>query len=183
MAKKSSLKPKASSTDSFSLLTDFDIHLFRSGKHFKLYEKMGAHFIRDEEREGTYFAVWAPNAKAVSVIGNFNKWEGGSHKLSPRWDESGIWEGFFADIAHGEAYKYAIHSNTGEFLEKSDPFASFFEMPPKTASIVWKPEYEWKDSVWLNDRKKKAGKNNRILSMKFTTAHGEENLKTENIGL
>jgi 1,4-alpha-glucan branching enzyme len=80
------------------------------------------------------------------------------HKMAPRWDESGIWEGFFPDIKHGEAYKYAIHSNTGEYLEKADPFAHYAEMPPKTASIVWDPKYDWKDQQWLAERKKNAGK-------------------------
>ena len=143
---------------SFSLLTDFDIHLFKSGKHYKLYEKLGSRIVKSGDQEGAYFAVWAPNAKAVSVIGNFNFWKSGQHKLNPRWDQSGIWEGFFPDIKHGEAYKYAIHSNTGEFLEKSDPFACFFETPPKTASILWEPKYEWKDQMWLQERKTTAGK-------------------------
>lgn len=158
MAKKASSKKTSSSgSETFSLITDFDVHLFKTGKHYKLYDKLGAHPVHTDTHRGTYFAVWAPNAKAVSVIGNFNQWKDGVHKLYPRWDESGIWEGLFTDIGHGEAYKYAIHSNTGEFLEKADPFGTFFEMPPKTASIVWKPEYEWKDSVWMNDRKKNAG--------------------------
>lgn len=140
----------------FSLFTDFDIHLFRSGKHFKLYEKLGAHFI--EEKKGTYFAVWVPNAKSVSVIGNFNHWQEGQHNLSPRWDNSGIWEGFFSDIQHGEAYKYGIRSNGGEYLAKADPFAAYSEEAPRTASIVWKPRYEWKDSAWLKTRKETASK-------------------------
>jgi len=142
----------------FSLLTDFDIHLFKSGKHFRLYEKLGAHAIREADREGTYFAVWAPNAKEVSVIGNFNNWQRNVHTLSPRWDGSGIWEGFFTDIKIGEVYKYAIHSNTGEWLEKADPFASYAEIPPKTASIVWQPTYQWNDQAWMQQRKEQAGK-------------------------
>src|SRR5688572_19594339 len=89
---------KENSIESFSLFTDFDIHLFKAGKHFKLYEKLGAHPVNVKGEKGTYFAVWAPNTKAVSVIGNFNHWTGGSHKLNPRWDQSGIWEGFFPGI-------------------------------------------------------------------------------------
>jgi 1,4-alpha-glucan branching enzyme len=158
MAKKTAIKDNTITQESFSLLTDFDIHLFKSGKHFRLYEKLGAHVVTSGNEEGTYFAVWAPNAKAVSVIGNFNGWRDGKHNLNPRWDQSGIWECFFADIKHGEAYKYAIHSNTGEYLEKSDPFASYFETPPKTASIVWEPKYDWKDQHWLAARKKTIGK-------------------------
>jgi 1,4-alpha-glucan branching enzyme len=142
----------------FSLLSDFDIHLFRSGKHFKLHEKLGSHVVNNGKTEGTFFAVWAPNATEISVIGNFNTWQKGQHKMFPRWDHSGIWEGFFPDIKHGEAYKYAIQSNTGEYLEKADPFAFFAEMPPKTASIVWDPKYDWKDQQWLDQRKRNAGK-------------------------
>jgi hypothetical protein len=108
--------------------------------------------------EGVNFAVWAPNAKSVSVLGNFNHWHDKQHRMNPRWDESGIWEGFFPDIKHGEAYKYALNSISGEYQEKSDPFASFCELPPKTASIVWTPKYEWKDSAWLQERKNLAGK-------------------------
>jgi 1,4-alpha-glucan branching enzyme len=144
--------------ESKSLLTDFDIHLFKSGKHYKLYEKLGGRIVKFGEEQGAYFAVWAPNAKAVSVIGNFNQWQNSKHNLDPRWDQSGIWEGFFPDIKHGEAYKYAIHSNTGEYLEKSDPFAPYFETPPKTASILWEPKYEWKDQAWLEQRKQLASK-------------------------
>lgn len=158
MAKKTATKEKTGTSDHFSLFTDFDIHLFKSGKHFKLYEKLGAHLAVHKGTSGTFFAVWAPNAKAVSLIGNFNHWSDGQHKLQPRWDESGIWEGFFPGIGRGEAYKYAIHSNSGEYLEKADPFAFYAEIPPKTASIVWDGNHEWKDQLWLNDRKKLGGK-------------------------
>lgn len=157
--KKASSKTTENSTlESNSLLTDFDIHLFKTGKHFKLYEKMGSHITTMNGKKGTYFAVWAPNARAVSVIGNFNGWNNGKHALSPRWDESGIWEGFFTDIHKGEVYKYAIHSNTGDYLEKADPFALFAEVPPKTASIVWETNYTWKDKKWLEKRKSEIGK-------------------------
>src|SRR5688572_21912920 len=101
MAKKSNKETTVE--ESFSLLTDFDIHLFKSGKHYKLYEKLGSHIVKHGDQEGTYFAVWAPNARAVSIIGNFNQWATGKHNLTPRWDQSGIWEGFFPDIKHGEA--------------------------------------------------------------------------------
>ncbi len=147
--KKQSTTHEAEEKDNFSLLTDFDIHLFRSGKHFKLYEKLGAHRADFKGQAGTYFAVWAPNATAISIIGNFNHWKNGQHNLNPRWDESGIWEGFFPGVGKGEAYKYAIHSNTGEYLEKADPFALYTEIPPRTASIVWEHEYPWKDQPWL----------------------------------
>src|ERR1700704_4759388 len=158
MGKKSTTKEKQSVPESFSLLTDFDVHLFKTGKHFKLYEKLGAHAAEFKGVAGTYFAVWAPNAKSISVIGNFNHWRDGQHKLFPRWDESGIWEGFFSGVPKGEAYKYAIQSNTGEYLEKADPFALYAEIPPQTASIVWQTEYTWKDQAWMSDRKKLTGK-------------------------
>ena len=158
MEKKAPLKRKSANEQSFTLLTDFDVHLFKSGKHFRLYDKLGSHAADFKGKDGTYFAVWAPNAKALSVIGNFNQWQDNVHKLNPRWDESGIWEGFFSDIRMGEAYKYAIHSNTGEYLEKADPFAFFAEIPPKTASIIWETDYSWKDSRWLDERKKLKGK-------------------------
>ena len=155
---KKTVKETKSTVESRTLLTDFDIHLFKSGKHFRLYEKLGSHPTEFDGQKGTYFAVWAPNARAVSVIGNFNHWQNDAHKLNARWDESGIWEGFFTDVSKGEIYKYAIHSNTGEYLEKADPFAIMNEVAPKTASIVWQEDYHWKDKTWLNKRKANASK-------------------------
>ncbi len=149
-------KTTVETTESFSLLTDFDIYLFKAGKHFRLHEKMGAHLMEFRGERGTYFAVWAPNASAVSVIGNFNHWQPGHHALSARWDESGIWEGFFPNIGKGEAYKYAIRSHTGEMLEKADPFAFYCEPPPLTASIVWEHDYKWKDDTWMKKRREAA---------------------------
>ncbi len=157
MKKKNETKD-ADHIDNVSLLTDFDIHLFRSGKHFKLYEKLGAHPANFKNQQGTYFAVWAPNATAISVIGNFNHWQNGQQNLSPRWDESGIWEGFFPGIETGETYKFAIHSNTGEYLEKADPFAFYAEIAPRTASIIWDQKFSWNDSAWLEKRKSLIGK-------------------------
>lgn len=158
MAKKDSKEKETGVMESFSLITDFDIYLFKSGKHYKLHEKLGSRIVKHNNEEGAYFAVWAPNVQSVSVIGNFNHWTKGKHNLHARWDQSGIWEGFFPDIKHGEAYKYAFHSNTGEQLEKSDPFAAYFETPPKTASIVWEPKYKWTDQEWLAQRKKTEAK-------------------------
>ncbi|RKR85197.1 1,4-alpha-glucan branching enzyme [Mucilaginibacter gracilis] len=136
----------------FSLLTDFDISLFKSGKHFKLYEKFGSHVVTHKGVVGTYFAVWAPNAQYIAVIGNFNGWNRGSHPLFVRWDGSGVWEGFIPNIGDGETYKYYIKSSTGEDLEKSDPFALRWEEPPRTASIVTHTYYEWNDKNWMNNR-------------------------------
>ena len=140
-----------------SLFGELDIYLFKAGKHSKVYDKMGSHILEVDGVRGTYFAVWAPNALNVSVIGNFNYWNKSSHPLTSRWDGSGIWEGFIPNIDKGTLYKYYITSNTGEHLEKTDPYARFFEIPPKTASIVWNDNYEWKDSEWLNTRLEKAG--------------------------
>ncbi len=136
----------------YSLFTDFDIDLFKAGQHFKLYEKFGSH-VRDYKGvTGTYFSVWAPNAQEVSVIGNFNGWNRSSHPLNYRWDASGIWEGWIPNIGVGETYKYYIKSSTGEDLEKSDPFALRWELPPQTASIVADTWYEWSDAEWMAKR-------------------------------
>ncbi len=142
---------------SHSLLSDFDIQLFRAGKHYKLYEKFGNHSISVDNQVGTYFAVWAPNAKQVSVIGNFNGWDKYSHQLYPRWDSSGIWEGFLPNVLKGELYKYCLTTYYGEELEKGDPFANFWEVPPNTSSITWNLDYDWKDAAWLQTRKEKTG--------------------------
>src|SRR5690606_12450114 len=106
-----------------SLFTDFGISLFRAVRHFRWYEKFGSHTVTYQGKEGVHFAVWAPNAASVCVVGNFNGWNPYSHSLYVRWDSSGIWEGFIEGLELGEVYKYHIHSNTGEHLEKADPFA------------------------------------------------------------
>ncbi len=136
----------------YSRFTDFDVNLFKAGKHYKLYEKFGSHVVDFDGTIGTYFAVWAPNAQQVAVIGNFNGWNRSAHPLYVRWDGSGIWEGFIKDIGVGETYKYYIQSSTGEDLEKSDPFALRWEEPPRTASIVADTYYEWKDTQWMQNR-------------------------------
>ena len=138
-----------------SLFTDFDIDLFKAGKHYKLYEKFGSHVTSVSGIEGTYFAVWAPSAKEVSVIGDFNFWNDQEHQLQVRWDSSGIWEGFVPHAGKGNTYKYKIkNSNTNEVLEKADPYARRCEHPPKTASIIWEDSYAWKDTSWMKNRKK-----------------------------
>jgi 1,4-alpha-glucan branching enzyme len=140
---------------SHSFFSDFDIELFKSGKHFKLYEKMGAHLCEVDGEEGCYFAVWAPTAFKVEVIGNFNYWSGNNHDLMVRWDSSGIWEGFIPGVVKGEAYKFKIYSNNGgQILEKADPFARFAEHPPRTASIVWTDQHKWSDDKWMKNREK-----------------------------
>ena len=138
----------------YSLFTDFDIDLFKAGKHFRLYEKLGAHLIEVDGVKGVYFAVWAPSARSVSVVGDFNYWIQGDHQLQVRWDASGIWEGFIPGIEKGTTYKYKIQSNNGGIVtEKADPFALYCEHPPHTASVVWDLEYKWKDQKWMETRK------------------------------
>jgi 1,4-alpha-glucan branching enzyme len=139
----------------YSRLSDFDVALFLNGKHTRLYEKLGAFEIEHEGEIGTFFAVWAPNAEAVHVIGNFNFWDKFSHPLMKRWDASGIWEGFIPGIRNGETYKYGIQAKSGEYLEKLDPMGLFCETPPKTASIVWSTYKEWNDAPWMENRKAK----------------------------
>lgn len=140
-----------------SLLTDYDTNLFKAGKYINAYEKLGSHIIEVDGQWGTYFAVWAPNAQRVAVIGNFNGWNRTSHPLYARWDHSGIWEGFVPGVGRGELYKYAILAKDGRALEKGDPFALFWEIPPNTSSIVWDLEYEWQDQDWLAKRKDISG--------------------------
>ncbi len=138
---------------SHSLFTDFDIDLFKSGKHFRLYEKLGAHLETIDGVDGVYFAVWAPTAQSVSVVGDFNFWTQDEHLLEVRWDSSGIWEGFIPNIKQGSTYKYKIQStNNGIFTEKADPFAFYCEKPPHTASIVWDLDFRWKDTNWMETR-------------------------------
>ncbi len=135
-----------------SLFTDFDISLWKAGKDFRAYDKLGSHVIEVDGKSGTYFAVWAPNAKYVAVVGDFNSWDRGTHQLSARWDSSGIWEGFIPDIGNGTVYKYSLDGPDGSRLEKGDPFARLWEMPPKTASVVWDTFFEWEDQDWMANR-------------------------------
>ena len=141
--------------NSFSLLTDHDIYLFKEGNFFRSYEKLGSHIATAGDRKGVYFAVWAPNAESVSVIGDFNYWDPAANPLGVRWDSSGIWEGFIPDIGKGELYKYHIASkHQGYRIEKGDPFSFYWEVSPKTASIVWDLAYEWHDKEWMDNRYK-----------------------------
>jgi 1,4-alpha-glucan branching enzyme len=136
-----------------SLLTDHDIYLFKEGNHFSLYDKLGAHPLVHDNVKGTHFAVWAPEAERVSVIGEFNDWDKDSHPLSVRWDGSGIWEGFIPGVAAGAFYKYHVVSrHAGYHADKGDPFAFCWEAPPRTASIVCDLAYPWGDDGWMNDR-------------------------------
>ncbi len=136
-----------------TLLTEYDIYLFKQGTHYKLYERLGNHQMEIDGVQGTYFAVWAPAATAVSVVGNFNQWNPNSHGLFRRKDNSGIWEAFLPGVSKGEIYKYRIRSWNGRPLMKGDPFANFWEQPPQTAPITWDLDYQWNDEAWMKKRR------------------------------
>ncbi|MCG9479590.1 MAG: 1,4-alpha-glucan branching protein GlgB [Actinomycetia bacterium] len=132
-----------------TLLTEEDIYLFNEGNHFKLYEKMGVHPLE----HGYYFALWAPNAKKVSVFGEFNGWDKESCPLRPR-GSSGIWEGYLEGITEGTKYKYHLISRYNHYsVDKPDPYGFYFEKPPRTASVVSNLDYHWKDEQWIKGRK------------------------------
>jgi 1,4-alpha-glucan branching enzyme len=136
-----------------SLLTDHDIYLFKEGNHFELYKKLGSHVMTVDNRQGTFFAVWSPNGARVSVIGDFNGWNADSHPLKVREDGSGIWEGFIPGVGQGTIYKYHIVSKHNNYkVDKADPFGFFWEVSPKTASVIWDLGYEWKDEEWMKNR-------------------------------
>jgi 1,4-alpha-glucan branching enzyme len=141
----------------FSLLTDFDVSLFRAGKHFRMYQKLGSHLMEVDGTAGVYFGVWAPNARQVAVTGNFNEWNPAAHPLFPRQDGSGIWEGFIPGVKKGDFYKYRLIAHDGRRLEKTDPYGFFFEIPPRTATVVWDLDFSWQDAEWMAQRKANAG--------------------------
>ena len=138
----------------YSILTDEDVRNYQAGTNYHLYEKFGSHSLKVNDVWGMYFCVWAPNATSVSVIGNFNDWKNHMHELFPRWDKSGIWEGFIPHFNLGESYKYHIVGYENRKQDKGDPFANFWEKRPLTASITWDMYYEWKDEEWMSKRKK-----------------------------
>ena len=134
------------------VLTDFDLHLFGEGTHYRAWEKLGAHRLSIGSVTGVHFAVWAPNAQRVSVIGDFNHWDGRAHVMR-RLVPSGVWEIFVPDLTDGDCYKFEVRTTAGHLLHKADPYARRFEVPPNTASIIWTDSrYEWRDQDWLTDR-------------------------------
>ncbi|OGA50156.1 MAG: 1,4-alpha-glucan branching enzyme [Betaproteobacteria bacterium RIFCSPLOWO2_12_FULL_63_13] len=136
------------------MLTEHDIYLFKEGTHARLYEKLGCHLCELDGVAGAHFGVWAPNARRVSAIGDWNGWNPEPHPLSARPDGSGIWEGFVPGVAHGHAYKYRIDSRLGSFyVDKADPFGFAAEAPPKTGSRAWKIDYAWDDAAWMAGRR------------------------------
>ncbi len=144
------------------ILTDFDLHLFNEGNHFKSFEKLGAHVMEIDNVKGVFFAVWAPNARRVSVIGNFNRWDG-RHNLMRSRGTSGIWELFIPDLCEGEIYKYEIKTQNGKILEKADPYAFYAELRPRTGSIVYEiNSYKWQDAAYMKKRDEKNHNNEPI---------------------
>ena len=135
------------------LLSSQDLHLFNEGTHYRVYDKLGAHPGISEGVQGTYFAVWAPNAREVHVMGDFNHWDRKTHSLQIQGD-SGIWTGFIPGVHQGALYKYSIISHYHQQkLEKTDPVGFYQEVPPRTASIVWNLDYQWKDQDWMGKRR------------------------------
>jgi 1,4-alpha-glucan branching enzyme len=134
------------------VLTEHDVYLFREGTLFRAYEKLGAHVIGGDVA-ATRFAVWAPTARAVSVIGDFNDWNPDASPLAARGDSSGVWEGIVNGVREGALYKFRIVAADGKFIgEKSDPYAVCTEEPPRTASVVWDLDYRWQDGEWMAQR-------------------------------
>jgi 1,4-alpha-glucan branching enzyme len=134
-------------------LGEMDLHLAGEGRHEELYARLGAHVIVHQGVRGTAFAVWAPSARAVSVVGDFNSWDGRLHPMRSL-GSSGIWELFLPGVGSGTNYKYEILAPTGEIRLKADPVAFATELPPKTASVVHESSYEWADEEWLRERRK-----------------------------
>jgi 1,4-alpha-glucan branching enzyme len=145
-------RQQSSAIHNFSLLSEDDLYLFNEGSHVQLYDKLGAHPISRDGVEGTYFAVWAPNARQVSVAGDFNGWSDSADLLRSR-GSSGIFEGLISGVRRGDIYKYIIFSSQNNMrLEKSDPFAFQCEVAPRTASVVCDLSYEWQDADWMKHR-------------------------------
>jgi len=137
----------------YSLFSDQDVTNFQNGTHYSLYKFFGNKQLEVLGINGTYFSVWAPNATAVFVVGNFNDWDNTTHLLKVRQDSSGIWEGFIPHVNQGEVYKYHIHGYKGATLDKGDPYANYWELRPLTASITWDTKFHWKDEKWMEKRK------------------------------
>jgi 1,4-alpha-glucan branching enzyme len=134
------------------LLTENDLYLFNEGSHYRIYDKMGAHPFNHEGQAGAIFSVWAPNARAVSVIGNFNGWDAKAHRLQSR-GSSGIWEGFVPGAGQGALYKFHIDSSRhGYRIDKADPVGFWHEKPPRTGSVIWDLSYQWNDNDWMQKR-------------------------------
>ena len=137
----------------YSLFSDEDLENFRNGTHYSLYKFFGSHALKVLDQHGFYFAVWAPNATMVSVIGDFNNWDKNAHPLFVRLNKAGIWEGFIPGFKKGGLYKYYIKGFNDIELYKGDPYANFWEVRPGTASKAWDLDYKWQDQKWMKNRK------------------------------
>lgn len=147
-------------------LTEYDLHLFSEGNHHRIYEKLGAHLTEIEGIKGVYFALWAPNARNVSVLGDFNNWDGRFHQM--RKNNNSVWELFIPEIDVGANYKYEVKNWEGHIYEKSDPYGFQQEVRPKTASIVADLDtYQWKDGEWMENVATATRLRNPFLFMKF----------------
>ncbi|MBS0201547.1 MAG: 1,4-alpha-glucan branching protein GlgB [Planctomycetes bacterium] len=163
-------------------LSDKDLYLFNEGTHHRLYDRLGAHLVDLDGQRGTWFAVWAPNANYVSVVGDFNGWDNAVHPLSPR-GRTGIWEGFAANATVGQRYKYWIVTDQASFARnKADPFAFAAETPPDTASVIVDLNYSWHDEVWMAGRSQLQAAGSPItiyevhLGSWMLAPHGKENV-------
>ncbi|MBX9623690.1 MAG: hypothetical protein K2X82_07735, partial [Gemmataceae bacterium] len=145
--------PPGAPTDQW--LTPQDLYLFNEGSHLRLYDKLGSHPTTQDGKAGFHFAVWAPGADYVSVVGDFNGWDVGKNRLNPI-GSSGVWGGFIPGVGAGTLYKYHVASPGGFQALKTDPFAFTTELPPKHAAVTWDLGYEWHDGEWMADRKRHA---------------------------
>jgi len=148
-----------------TILTDLDLHLFGEGNHYRLYEKLGAHVTTFDDVSGLHFAVWAPNADRVSVVGDFNRWDGDVHVME-RLGPSGVWVMFIPGLGQGEKYKYEVRARNGTLVLKADPYATRFEVPPRSATIAWDLSgYAWRDAAWMAAR----AANGRLIDKPMST--------------
>jgi 1,4-alpha-glucan branching enzyme len=147
-----------------TLLSDLDLHLFGEGNHYEIYDKLGAHVTVVDGVSGIRFAVWAPNASRVAVVGDFNNWDGRKHVCVPQ-DSSGVWAVFVPGIGHGEKYKFEVRGRNGTTVLKADPYARQFEVPPRSASVVWQSAFAWQDQDWMRER----AANGRLIDRPFTS--------------
>ena len=154
------------------IMGDVDLHLFSEGQHWKIYEKFGAHLRTIGDATGVYFAVWAPNAQRVSVVGDFNDWDGRVNPMRKLLN-AGVWELFLPEIKQGAHYKFEIRTQTDAVLLKSDPFAFFNQHGKSTASLVYDLErYTWSDADWMEARQQRTGRKLRSAFTRCTSAHG-----------
>ena len=133
------------------VISDLDLHLFGEGKHEQIYNKLGAHVTKVGTVKGVSFAVWAPHASGVSVVGDFNNWDGRIHQMR-MLGSSGVWELFIPDLTAGKLYKFEIHTPRNLSFLKADPYAQHTEVPPDTSSIVYQSTYKFRDAKWIKQR-------------------------------